>query len=138
MKKKAVFLAVMAVLAAAAVWLLAALPADRQLIATDSTHDNIQYLSVDAPDMKEGRRLRFAAYDPDCGTVQLCFSVKKGDRALGQGEDLAITVNGTAVETWSHFTHSTWKRDYVNVLLADVEGGAQITFTCDGQTITIQ
>ena len=137
MKKKAVFLAVMAVLAAAAVWLLA-LPTDRQLIATDSTHDNVEYLRADSTKLDAGRRLRFAAYDPDCGTVQLCFSVKKGDRALGQGEDLAITVNGTAVETWSHFTHSTWKQDYFNVLLADVEGGAQITFTCDGQTITIQ
>ena len=137
MKKKAVFLAVMAVLAAAAVWLLA-LPTDRQLIATDSTHDNVEYLRADSTKLDAGRRLRFAAYDPDCGTVQLCFSVKKGDRALGQGEDLAITVNGTAVETWSHFTRSTWKRDYVNILLADVEGGAQITFTYDGQTITIQ
>ena len=136
--KKAIFLAATAVLAAVVVWLLIALPADRQLIATDSTHDNVEYLRADNTKLDAGRRLRFAAYDPDCGMVQLCFAVKKGDRALGQGEDLAITVNGTAVETWSHFTHSTWKQDYFNVLLAGVAPDAQITFTYGGQTITIQ
>jgi len=135
--KRAIFLAAAAVLMVVAVWLLIALPADRQLIATDSTHDNIQYLSVDAPDLKEGRRLRFAAYDPDCDMVQLCFSVQKGDKALGQGEDIAIAVDGAALETWKHFTHSTWKRVYYNFLLENVAPGAQITFTYDGQTITI-
>ena len=136
--KKAIFLAVAAVLMVVVVWLVIALPTDRQLIATDSTHDNVEYLRADSTKLDAGRRLRFAAYDPDCGMVQLCFSVKKGDRALWQGKDLAITVNGTAVETWSHFTHSTWKQDYFNTLLADVESGAQITFTYDGQTITIE
>ena len=135
--KRAIFLAAAAVLMVVAVWLLIALPADRQLIATDSTHDNIQYLSVDAPDLKEGRRLRFAAYDPDCDMVQLCFSVQKGDKALGQGEDIAIAVDGAALETWKYFTHSTWKRVYYNFLLENVAPSAQITFTYDGQTITI-
>lgn len=135
--KRAIFLAAAAVLMVVAVWLLIALPADRQLIAMDSTHDNIQYLSVDAPDLKEGRRLRFAAYDPDCDMVQLCFSVQKGDKALGQGEDIAIAVDGAALETWKYFTHSTWKRVYYNFLLENVAPGAQITFTYDGQTITI-
>ena len=136
--KRAIFLAAAAVLMVVAVWLLIALPADRQLIATDSTHDNIQYLSVDAPDLKEGWRLRFAAYDPDCDMVQLCFSVQKGDKALGQGEDIAIAVDGAALETWKYFTHSTWKRVYYNFLLENVAPGAQITFTYDGQTITIE
>lgn len=138
MKKKAVFLTVMALLAAAAVWLLIALPTDRQLIATASTHDNIQYLTADAPKLEGGRRLRFAVYDADCGTVQLCFSVKKNDRALRQGKDITIAVNGTVLETWKHFTHSTWKRDYFNFLLENVAPGAQITFTYHGQTITIE
>ena len=136
--KKAIFLAAAAVLMVVVVWLVIALPTDRQLIATDSTHDNVEYLRADNTKLDAGRRLRFAAYDPACGMVQLCFSLKKGDRAFWQGKDLAITVNGTAVETWSHFTHATWKQDYFNVLLADVESGAQITFTYDGQTITIE
>ena len=133
--KKAMFLAAMAALV---LCLLLALPTDRKLLATDSTHENNQYLSADAPTLGQQRRLRFAVYDPDCGMVQLCFAVKKGDRAFWQGEDLAITVNGAAVETWSHFTHSTWKRDYCSILLVDVAPGAQITFTYDGQTITIE
>ena len=136
--KKAIFLAAAAVLMVVVVWLVIALPTDRQLIATDSAHDNVEYLRADSTKLDAGRRLRFAAYDPDCGMVQLCFAVQKGDRAFWQGEDLAIAVNGTAVETWSHFTHATWKQDYFNVLLADVERGAQITFTYDGQTITIE
>ena len=138
MKKKAVFLTVMALLAAAAVWLLIALPTDRQLIATASTHDNIQYLTADAPKLEGGRRLRFAAYDADCGTVQLCFSVKKNDRALRQGKDIAVAVDGAALETWKFFTHTTWKRTYHNFLLENVAPGAQITFTYHGQTITIE
>ena len=136
--KKVIFLASAAVLMVVVVWLVIALPTDRQLIATDSTHENIQYLSVDAPELKEGRQLRFAAYDPDCGMVQLCFAVQKSDRAFWQGKDLTITVNGAAVETWSLFTHSTWKQVYFNFLLEDVAPGAQITFTYDGQTITIE
>ena len=138
MKKKAVFLTVMALLAAAAVWLLIALPTDRQLIATASTHDNIQYLTADAPKLEGGRRLRFAAYDADCGTVQLCFSVKKNDRALRQGKDIAVAVDGAALETWKFFTHTTWKRTYHNFLLENVAPGAQITFTYHGQPITIE
>ena len=138
MKKKAVFLTVMALLAAAAVWLLIALPTDRQLIATASTHDNIQSLTADAPKLEGGRRLRFAAYDPDCGMVQLCFSVKKNDRALRQGKDITIAVDGAALETWKFFTHTTWKRTYHNFLLENVAPGAQITFTYHGQTITIE
>ena len=138
MKKKAVFLTVMALLAAAAVWLLIALPTDRQLIATASTHDNIQYLTADAPKLEGGRRLRFAAYDADCGMVQLCFSVKKNDRALRQGKDIAVAVDGAALETWKFFTHTTWKRTYHNFLLENVAPGAQITFTYHGQTITIE
>ena len=136
--KKVIFLAAAAVFMVVVVWLVIALPTDRQLIATDSTHDNVEYMRADNTKLDAGRRLRFAAYDPDCGMVQLCFAVKKGDRAFWQAKDLAITVNGTAVETWSHFTHSTWKQDYFNILLADVESGAQITFTYDGQTITIK
>ena len=138
MKKKAIFLTVMALLAAAAVWLLIALPTDRQLIATASTHDNIQSLTADAPKLEGGRRLRFAAYDADCGTVQLCFSVKKNDRALRQGKDIAVAVDGAALETWKFFTHTTWKRTYHNFLLENVAPGAQITFTYHGQTITIE
>jgi hypothetical protein len=138
MKKKAVFLTAMALLAAAAVWLLIALPTDRQLIATASTHDNIQYLTADAPKLEGGRRLRFAAYDADCGTVQLCFSVKKNDRALRQGKDIAVALDGAALETWKFFTHTTWKRTYHNFLLENVAPGAQITFTYHGQTITIE
>ena len=138
MKKKAVFLTVMALLAAAAVWLLIALPTDRQLIATDSTHDSIQSLTADAPKLEGGRRLRFAAYDADCGMVQLCFSVKKNDRALRQGKDITIAVDGAALETWKFFTHTTWKRTYHNFLLENVAPGAQITFTYHGQTITIE
>ena len=138
MKKKAVFLTVMALLAAAAVWLLIALPTDRQLIATASTHDNIQSLTADAPKLEGGRRLRFAAYDADCGMVQLCFSVKKNDRALRQGKDIAVAVDGAALETWKFFTHTTWKRTYHNFLLENVAPGAQITFTYHGQTITIE
>ena len=138
MKKKAVFLTVMALLAAAAVWLLIALPTDRQLIATASTHDNIQSLTADAPKLEGGRRLRFAAYDADCGMVQLCFSVKKNDRALRQGKDITIAVDGAALETWKFFTHTTWKRTYHNFLLENVAPGAQITFTYHGQTITIE
>ena len=136
--KKAIFLAATAVLAAVVVWLVIVLPTDRQLIATDSTHDNIQSLSADSTKLDGGRRLQFAAYDPDCCMVQLCFSVKKGDRALKQGGDLSIAVNGTEEETWSYFTHSTWKQDYCNIFLADVESGAQITFTYDGKVITIE
>ena len=138
MKKKAIFLTVMALLAAAAVWLLIALPTDRQLIATASTHDNIQSLTADAPKLEGGRRLRFAAYDADCGMVQLCFSVKKNDRALRQGKDIAVAVDGAALETWKFFTHTTWKRTYHNFLLENVAPGAQITFTYHGQTITIE
>lgn len=135
MKKKAILLAAMAALAA--VWLLIALPTDRQLIATDSTHDNIEYLTADAPKLEGGRQLRFAAYDADCGMVQLCFSVKTNDRALRQGKDIAVAVDGAALETWKFFTHTTWKRTYHNFLLENVAPGAQITFTYDGQTITI-
>ena len=138
MTKKTVSLAAITLLAAVVVWLLIALPTDRQLVATDSTHENIQYLTVDAPELKEGRQLRFAAYDADCGTVQLCFAVKKGDRAFWQAKDLAITVSGTTAEKWEHLTHSTWKRDYFSILLAGVAPDAQITFTYGGQTITIQ
>ena len=138
MTKKTVSLAAITLLAAVVVWLLIALPTDRQLIATDSTHDNVEYLRADSTKLDAGRRLRFAANDPDCGTVQLCFSLKKGDRAFWQGKDLAITVNGTAVEKWEHLTHSTWKRDYFSILLAGVAPDAQITFTYGGQTITIQ
>ena len=138
MKKKAIFLTVMALLAAAAVWLLIALPTDRQLIATASTHDNIQSLTADAPKLEGGRRLRFAAYDADCSMVQLCFSVKKNDRALRQGKDIAVAVDGAALETWKFFTHTTWKRTYHNFLLENVAPGAQITFTYHGQTITIE
>lgn len=136
MKKKAILLAAMAALAA--VWLLIALPTDRQLIATDSTHDNIEYLTADAPKLEGGRQLRFAAYDADCGMVQLCFSVKTNDRALRQGKDIAVAVDGAALETWKFFTHTTWKRTYHNFLLENVAPGAQITFTYDGQTITIE
>lgn len=135
MKKKAILLAA---IAAVAVWMLIALPTDRQLISTASTHANIQYLTVDTPKLTGQHRLRFAAYDPDCDMVQLCFSVQKGDRALWQGKDITIAVNGTALETWKFFTHSTWKRDYFNFLLENVEPGAQITFTFDGQTMTIE
>ena len=138
MKKKAVFLTVMALLAAAAVWLLIALPTDRQLIATASTHDNVEYLRADSTKLDAGRRLRFAAYDPDCGMVQLCFSVKKNDRALRQGKDIAVALDGAALETWKFFTHTTWKRTYHNFLLENVAPGAQITFTYHGQTITIE
>ena len=136
MKKKAILLAAMAALAA--VWLLIALPTDRQLIATDSTHDNIEYLTADAPKLEGGRQLRFAAYDADCGMVQLCFSVKTNDRALRQGKDIAVAVDGAALETWKFFTHTTWKRTYHNFLLENVAPGAQITFTYDGQTITME
>ena len=136
MKKKAILLAAMAALAA--VWLLIALPTDRQLIATDSTHDNIEYPTADAPKLEGGRQLRFAAYDADCGMVQLCFSVKTNDRALRQGKDIAVAVDGAALETWKFFTHTTWKRTYHNFLLENVAPGAQITFTYDGQTITIE
>ena len=136
MKKKAILLAAMAALAA--VWLLIALPTDRQLIATVSTHDNIEYLTADAPKLEGGRQLRFAAYDADCGMVQLCFSVKTNDRALRQGKDIAVAVDGAALETWKFFTHTTWKRTYHNFLLENVAPGAQITFTYDGQTITIE
>ena len=138
MKKKAILLAAMAALAAVIVGLLAVLPTDRQLIATESTHDNIQYLTADAPKLEGGRQLRFAAYDPDCGMVQLCFSVKTNDRALRQGKDIAIAVDGAALETWKFFTHTTWKRTYHNFLLENVAPGAQITFTYNGQTITIE
>ena len=136
--KKAIFLAAAAVLMVVVVWLVIALPTDRQLIATASTHDNIQYLTADAPKLEGGRRLRFAAYDADCGTVQLCFSVKKNDRALRQGKDIAVAVDGAALETWKFFTHTTWKRTYHNFLLENVAPGAQITFTYHGQTITIE
>ena len=136
MKKKAILLAAMAALAA--VWLLIALPTDRQLIATDSTHDNIEYLTADAPKLEGGRQLRLAAYYADCGMVQLCFSVKTNDRALRQGKDIAVAVDGAALETWKFFTHTTWKRTYHNFLLENVAPGAQITFTYDGQTITIE
>ena len=134
MKKKAILLAA---IAAVAIWLLIALPTDRQLISTASTHANIRYLTVDTPKLTGQHRLRFAAYDPDCDMVQLCFSVQKGDKALGQGEDIAIAVDGAALETWKYFTHSTWKRVYYNFLLENVAPGAQITFTYDGQTIII-
>ena len=136
--KKAIFLAAAAVLMVVVVWLVIALPTDRQLIATDSTHDNIQSLTADAPKLEGGRRLRFAAYDADCGMVQLCFSVKKNDRALRQGKDITIAVDGAALETWKFFTHTTWKRTYHNFLLENVAPGAQITFTYHGQTITIE
>ena len=136
--KKAIFLAAAAVLMVVVVWLVIALPTDRQLIATASTHDNIQSLTADAPKLEGGRRLRFAAYDADCGMVQLCFSVKKNDRALRQGKDIAIAVDGAALETWKFFTHTTWKRTYHNFLLENVAPGAQITFTYHGQTITIE
>ena len=138
MKKKAILLAAMAALVAVIVGLLAVLPTDRQLIATESTHDNIQYLTADAPKLEGGRQLRFAAYDPDCGMVQLCFSVKTNDRALRQGKDITIAVDGAVLETWKYFTHSTWKRTYYNFLLENVVPGAQITFTYNGQTITIR
>ena len=136
-KRKPILLAAAAMLALV-MCLAIILPMDRQLIATASTHDNIQSLTADAPKLEGGRRLRFAAYDADCGMVQLCFSVKKNDHALWKGKDIAITVNGTTVETWNHFTHSTWKRDYFNFLLENVAPGAQITFTYHGQTITIE
>ena len=136
--KKAIFLVAAAVLMVVVVWLVIALPTDRQLIATDSTHDNIQSLTADAPKLEGGRRLRFAAYDADCGMVQLCFSVKKNDRALRQGKDIAVAVDGAALETWKFFTHTTWKRTYHNFLLENVAPGAQITFTYHGQTITIE
>ena len=136
--KKAIFLAAAAVLMVVVVWLVIALPTDRQLIATASTHDNIQSLTADAPKLEGGRRLRFAAYDADCGMVQLCFSVKKNDRALRQGKDIAVAVDGAALETWKFFTHTTWKRTYHNFLLENVAPGAQITFTYHGQTITIE
>ena len=138
MKKKAILLAAAAVLMVVVVWLVIALPMDRQLIATDSTHDNVEYLRADSAKLDAGRRLRFAAYDPDCDMVQLCFAVQKGDKALGQGEDIAIAVDGAALKTWKYFTHSTWKRVYYNFLLENVAPGAQITFTYDGQTITIE
>ena len=136
--KKAIFLAAAAVLMVVVVWLVIALPTDRQLIATASTHDNIQSLTADAPKLEGGRRLRFAAYDADCGMVQLCFSVKKNDRALRQGKDIAVALDGAALETWKFFTHTTWKRTYHNFLLENVAPGAQITFTYHGQTITIE
>ena len=135
--KKTLFLPAIIVLVTV-IWLLVALPTDRQLIGTDSTHENIQYLTADDSKLEGDRRLRFAAYDDDCGMVQLCFSLKKNDRAFWQGKDIAITVNGVEVETWSFFTHSTWKRRYFNFLLENVEVGAQITFTYNGQTITIE
>ena len=135
--KKNAFLPAIIVLAVV-VWLLIALPTDRQLIATASTHENIQYLSADVPKLEENRQLRFAAYDADCGMVQLCFSVKKNDRALRQGKDIAVAVDGAALETWKFFTHTTWKRTYHNFLLENVAPGAQITFTYHGQTITIE
>ena len=136
-KRKPILLVAAAMLALV-MCLAIILPMDRQLIATASTHDNIQYLTADAPKLEGGRRLRFAAYDADCGTVQLCFSVKKNDRALRQGKDIAVAVDGAALETWKFFTHTTWKRTYHNFLLENVAPGAQITFTYHGQTITIE
>ena len=136
--KRKPILVTVAVVLALVMCLAIILPTDRQLIATASTHENIQYLSADVLKLEGGRQLRFAAYDADCGMVQLCFSVKRNDDALRQGKDIAIAVNGAEVETWKFFTHSTWKRVYFNFLLEDVTPGAQITFTYNGQTITIE
>ena len=136
-KRKSILLVAAAALVLV-MWLAIVLPTNRQLIGTESAHDNIQYLTADGSKLEGGRHLRFAAYDADCGMVQLCFSVKRNDNALRQGKDITITVNGTVLETWKYFTHSTWKRVYFNFLLEDVTPGAQITFTYNGQTITIE
>ena len=136
-KRKSILLVAAAVLVLV-MWLAIVLPTNRQLIGTASAHDNIQYLTADDSKLEGGRHLRFATYDAGCDMVQLCFSVKRNDYALWQGKDITIAVNGTVLETWKHFTHSTWKRDYFNFLLEDVTPGAQITFTYNGQTITIE
>ena len=69
-RRKSILLAAAAVLALV-MWLAIVPPTNRQLIATDSTHENIQYLSADVLKLEGGRQLRFAAYDADCGMVQL-------------------------------------------------------------------
>ena len=47
--KRAIFLAAAAVLMVVVVWLVIALPMDRQLIATDSAHDKVEYLRALTP-----------------------------------------------------------------------------------------
>ena len=112
-------------------------PSDRRLISTPSNHENVQVLTADSTRIDGNKRLLFAVYDADCGMVQLCFSVRKADRLLLNGPNVALTVDGVTVERHSRLSHTTWKRSYVSFLLEDVEPGAQITFTYNDQTITI-
>ena len=137
-KTKNLFTIAITTLALAVILLLVVLPTNQRLISTASTHTNIDYLTSDTSLLNENRRLHFAIYDADCDMVQLCFSLRPNDRAFWQGKKIAITINGTKVEKWEHFTFSTWKKDYFNFLLHDVPPGSLISFTYNGQTINIK
>lgn len=113
-------------------------PTDCQLVSTPSTHKNIYHLSADSAHLAGNRWLRFAVYDADCDVVQLCFSLKKGDRDLWDGEKIILTVDGEERGKYSMFAHTTWKRTYFSFLIEDVSEGSLITFTYNGQTISIE
>ena len=132
---------VLGVIAAAFVALCLALvfPTDDQLLMTPSTHDKNRYLSIDDSKLAGSNVLRFAAYDADCGVVQLCFAVGKNVNQFDYvSDDLTLYINGEAVESFSQAAHTTWKRKYVMILIDEVDLDAQICLTYGGKTITIQ
>lgn len=137
-KRKIVLVAVVSALVAV-LCLALVLPTNGQLIMTPSTHEHIQYLSIDSPKLDGNSVLRFAAYDADCGVVQLCFAVGKNVNQFHYVSDnLTLLVNGEPVQDFSQAAHTTWKRKYVMILIDEVKPDSSICLTYGGQTITIQ
>lgn len=135
-KKLKLFILSFASFAAVIAWCII-FPTDAELVMTPSTHERIEFLHADASKLHDGVLLRFALHDPDCDSVQLCFSVPKQGTASFDGTGLQILVDDSAVETYSITSRTTWKRRYVMILIRDIHSFSDITLISEGTSITI-
>lgn len=95
---------------------------ERNLIMTDSTHENIVYLKMDNADFIPEHKVMFCIYDSDSHEIQLCLKEFSKDKRFFQFRPAAVEyyVDDRKIDSCSWLSQTEWWGKYDIVLLKNV------------------
>lgn len=91
------------------------------LVATPSTHNQIKWLDIDDACWKNNCKVRYCLYDEECNYIQVCLVLPNRNSFFSDAPAMRIFVDGREILVYERNTDSTWRGQYLNVFLSDIE-----------------
>lgn len=107
----------------------------KSLIMTPSTHEQVTFLETKNERLTSKHRVYFCLYDRECDYIQICIKVPRNDGTFWQHPDrIEFFIDDEKRESYSYIAHTTWKGEYVIMLLDHVSEFETIKCVYEGNT----